>query len=265
MIRAGSLPACSLSAAPRWWKRDALFELPLAHHAVAAVDDDHAHRRNQPCGKTAGIVLERPASFLRADEPAYTLALAVIVIHSHRKLLSLTHGPASSTQKQGGNGLPPYCCGTEAYCEFLRRLNAVRPAQVKLIQCRDVRHSRPVMEVFVAPGIGFGLWHSAPAAVGLIYQTQFAFLARHLPLVPLCAAHLQAKFAVATAQGSLQRGEANVSREGARWRVEPRGPARCNLSRTKCIILKAACCFRSIHTNRRAASYLSRRRNSSWS
>ena len=59
------------------------------------------------------------------------------------------------------------------------------------------------MEVFVAPGIGFGLWHSAPAAVGLIYQTQFAFLARHLPLVPLCAAHLRAKFAVATAQGSL--------------------------------------------------------------
>ena len=36
---------------------------------------------------------------------------------------------------------------------------------LKLIQCRDVRHSRPVMEVFVAPGIGFGLWHSAPAAV----------------------------------------------------------------------------------------------------
>jgi hypothetical protein len=158
MIRAGSLPACSLSAAPRWWKRDALFELPLAHHAVAAVDDDHAHRRNQPCGKTAGIVLERPASFLRADEPAYTLALAVIVIHSHRKLLSLTHGPASSTQKQGGNGLPPYCCGMEAYCEFRRRLNAVRPAQVNLIQCRDVRHSRPVMGSLLplVLGLAFG-------------------------------------------------------------------------------------------------------------
>ena len=169
MIRAGSLPARSLSVAPRWWKRDALFELPLAHHSVAAVDDDHAHRRNQPCGKTAGIVLERPASFLCADEPAYTLALAVIVIHSHRKLLSLTHGPASSTQKQGGNGLPPYCCGMEAYCEFLRRLNAVRPAQVKLIQCRDVRHSRPVMEVFVAPGIGFGLWTLGKLAHGFRY------------------------------------------------------------------------------------------------
>ena len=165
MIRAGRLPARSLSAAPRWWKRDALFELPLAHHAVAAVDDDHAHRRSQPCATAAGIVLERPASFLRADEPAYILAPAVIVIRSHRKLLSLTHGLRPPTQKKGGNALPL----TAARWRLIARSRDDRilsdQPRLKLIQCLDVRHSRPVMEVLVALGIGLGLWHSAPAAV----------------------------------------------------------------------------------------------------
>jgi hypothetical protein len=62
-------------------------------------------------GKVAGIVLERPASFLRADEPAYTLASAVIVIHSHRKLLSLTHGLRPQRRSKGGNGLPLTAAG----------------------------------------------------------------------------------------------------------------------------------------------------------
>jgi hypothetical protein len=104
MIRAGRLPALCLFAAPRWWKRDALFELPLAHHAVASVDDDHAHRRTQACAEAAGIVLEHPASFLRADEPAYNLAPAVI-----------GHG---CDPRQGGSGgfLPvsPVAGGTAA-------------------------------------------------------------------------------------------------------------------------------------------------------
>ena len=111
MIRAGRLLARSLSAAPRWWKRDALFELPLAHHAVASVDDDHAHRRSQPCATAAGIVLERPASFLRADEPAYILAPAVIVIRSHRKLLSLTHGLRPQRRRKAGTGCPLTAAG----------------------------------------------------------------------------------------------------------------------------------------------------------
>jgi hypothetical protein len=38
------------------------------------------------CTKAAGIVLERPpASFLRADEPAPSSTLAIIVIHAHRR------------------------------------------------------------------------------------------------------------------------------------------------------------------------------------
>jgi glutathione S-transferase len=37
----------------------------------------------------------------------------------------------------------------------------------------------------------------------------------------MCVQHLRAKFAIATAQGSLQSDEANVSRKGARGRVEP--------------------------------------------
>jgi hypothetical protein len=171
MIRAGRLPALCLFAAPRWWKRDALFELPLAHHAVASVDDDHAHRRTQAYAQAAGIVLEHPASFLRADEPAYNLAPAVIVIHSHRKLLSLTHS-LRPTQKKGGTALPLTAAGRRLIARSGDdRILSDQP-RLKLIQCLDVRHSRPVMEVLVALGMGLGLWHSAPAAVGRIYQTR---------------------------------------------------------------------------------------------
>jgi hypothetical protein len=151
MIRAGRLPALCLFAASRWWKRDALFELPLAHHAVASVDDDHAHRRTQAYAEAAGIVLEHPASFLRADEPAYNLAPAVIVIHSHRKLLSLTHS-LRPTQKKGGTALPLTAAGRRLIARSGDdRILSDQP-RLKLIQCLDVRHSRPVMEVLVALG-----------------------------------------------------------------------------------------------------------------
>jgi len=64
------------------------------------------------CTKAAGIVLERPpASFLRADEPAYILAPAVIVIRSHRKLLSLTHGLRPQRRRKAGTGCPLTAAG----------------------------------------------------------------------------------------------------------------------------------------------------------
>ena len=85
-----------------------MFELPLAHHAVVAVDDDHAHRRTQARAKAAGIVLEPPIGFLRADEPVYIFLLAVIVIQPHRKLL--TRGCVLECLK-GGNALPLRCGG----------------------------------------------------------------------------------------------------------------------------------------------------------
>ena len=72
--------------------------------------------RTQACTKAAGIVLERPASFLRADEPAYSLALAVIVIHAHRKLFLLIHGLRPPMQKERRDRTAP--CGAETYREI---------------------------------------------------------------------------------------------------------------------------------------------------
>jgi hypothetical protein len=86
-------PAESGRVIPRWgkvrsWKGDALPELPLAHHAVIAVDHDDPHRRSQLCAGATGVMVERPTGFLRANEPAYIFVLAVIVIHPHAKLLT---------------------------------------------------------------------------------------------------------------------------------------------------------------------------------
>ena len=57
---------------------------------------------HQGCWYSTGT----PCNFLRADEPAHSSALAVIVIHAHRKPFVLIHRPASSNA-EGKAG--PHC------------------------------------------------------------------------------------------------------------------------------------------------------------